>query len=443
MIGVVARQASHANVRLAALARLTSRDDLLTVALKSEHRDVATAALARLTDREALELVAVRSRNKVASRRARSALRVLEETERAPRRQAERRQQIIAHVSSLTRSSDLAKAEAAFELALDEWNAELAESAAPEESARFEAAGTTLRELLSRSEAERAEHERRAHALADEMDQAARSRVALCEKVEQLAGEHAAAGLDEARMLWVALVPWPESVAEGPEARSLQARFERAAAECERRMAQRAAEGARQTSLAAVVEQADQAAAVDDLNAARGGFDAARRAWQQSAGAAGVDPALLERFRAAEERLLGRERDARERRTRAAAQNLARLDELAARADALAATGEPAIKDVERTMRDLRSTLDHPGAFPSKADHDRIVERLRTAHAALYPRLQELRDAEEWRRWANATVQEELCVKAEALKTTTDSRRSGQGPSRPAAAMEEGRDRAA
>ena len=284
-----------------------------------------------------------------------------------------------------------------------------------------------MRELLSRSESERAEHERRAAALADEMAQAARSRVALCEKVEQLAGDTAATGLDEARMLWVALVPWPEGTGDGPEARSLQARFERAASECERRMAQQAAEGVRQTSLAGILDQADQAVALDDVNAARGGFDAARRAWQQAAGASGVDPALLDRFRAAEERLLGRERDARERRARAAAQNLSRLDELAARAEALTATAEPAFKDVERAMRDLKAALDHPGAFPSKADHDRAVERLRTAHSALYPRLQELRDAEDWRRWANATVQEELCVKAEALKGTDDIAEAAKG----------------
>ena len=31
------------------------------------------------------------------------------------------------------------------------------------------------------------------------------------------------------------------------------------------------------------------------------------------------------------------------------------------------------------------------------------------------PRIQELRDAEEWKRWANVQVQEELCAKMEAL----------------------------
>ena len=34
----------------------------------------------------------------------------------------------------------------------------------------------------------------------------------------------------------------------------------------------------------------------------------------------------------------------------------------------------------------------------------------------LGPRVQELRDADEWQRWANLTVQEELCREVEALK---------------------------
>ena len=45
-----------------------------------------------------------------------------------------------------------------------------------------------------------------------------------------------------------------------------------------------------------------------------------------------------------------------------------------------------------------------------------IVERLRTALNTISPRLHELREMDEWKRFANAAVQEELIARAEALK---------------------------
>jgi hypothetical protein len=47
--------------------------------------------------------------------------------------------------------------------------------------------------------------------------------------------------------------------------------------------------------------------------------------------------------------------------------------------------------------------------------------RLQAVRTSLTPRIQELRDAEEWKRWANVQVQEELCTKMEALVTLADT----------------------
>ena len=49
--------------------------------------------------------------------------------------------------------------------------------------------------------------------------------------------------------------------------------------------------------------------------------------------------------------------------------------------------------------------------------HEReyLVERLKAALAALAPKLHELREMDEWKRFANAAVQEELIAQAEAL----------------------------
>jgi hypothetical protein len=74
------------------------------------------------------------------------------------------------------------------------------------------------------------------------------------------------------------------------------------------------------------------------------------------------------------------------------------------------------LKDAERAVRESRAAADHPGPLPTRQDHDRLLQRLRNTHSALFPRLQELRDSEDWRRWANSGVQEELCRRAETLK---------------------------
>ena len=49
-----------------------------------------------------------------------------------------------------------------------------------------------------------------------------------------------------------------------------------------------------------------------------------------------------------------------------------------------------------------------------------MARRLKAVQSALQPKLQELREAEEWQRWANATIQEQLCAKMEALQALDD-----------------------
>ena len=55
------------------------------------------------------------------------------------------------------------------------------------------------------------------------------------------------------------------------------------------------------------------------------------------------------------------------------------------------------------------------GPLPTKQDREDLTVRLQAVRAAVTPRIEELRDAEEWKRWANVQVQEELCTKMEAL----------------------------
>jgi Domain of Unknown Function (DUF349) len=101
-------------------------------------------------------------------------------------------------------------------------------------------------------------------------------------------------------------------------------------------------------------------------------------------------------------------------------ENLGRLRGLVARADALAARPDLTLKAVERALRDVRAALDAMPPLPTRGDHDELSARLSAAQTALSPKALELREAAEWRRWANAGIQEQLCGKMEALASVED-----------------------
>ena len=96
--------------------------------------------------------------------------------------------------------------------------------------------------------------------------------------------------------------------------------------------------------------------------------------------------------------------------------NLRRLQQLCRQVETLAAAEQITLKAGDRALRDIRTALDERVPLPSKKDRQEIQARLEAARAALAPRVQELRDADEWQRWANLQVQEELCREMEALK---------------------------
>src|SRR6185436_2121036 len=73
------------------------------------------------------------------------------------------------------------------------------------------------------------------------------------------------------------------------------------------------------------------------------------------------------------------------------------------------------LREADRLVRDLRVALDTPPALSERELHA-LVERVKAAQAAITPKLHELREMDEWKRFANAAVQEELIAKTEALR---------------------------
>ncbi|MDH4063941.1 MAG: DUF349 domain-containing protein, partial [Acidobacteriota bacterium] len=54
-------------------------------------------------------------------------------------------------------------------------------------------------------------------------------------------------------------------------------------------------------------------------------------------------------------------------------------------------------------------------------DREDLTVRLQAVRTSLGPRIQEMRESEEWKRWANVQIQEEICAKMEALITAADA----------------------
>jgi hypothetical protein len=194
-------------------------------------------------------------------------------------------------------------------------------------------------------------------------------RIALCAKVEGLTGEEALDYLEESRAAWEGMAPQIDP----PELDELNARFQRAMEECRRRY---------------------------DAVAAR------RNAEKEAA------------EREAKEK--NAQAKAREAELRRRQQTLARAQALAGRLEVLARAEKPTLREVERALRDERAALDALAAVPDRKEREALADRLKAARAALFPKAQELREADEWTRWTNAAKQEELCKRAEALLAEED-----------------------
>ncbi|MSP60840.1 MAG: DUF349 domain-containing protein [Myxococcales bacterium] len=109
--------------------------------------------------------------------------------------------------------------------------------------------------------------------------------------------------------------------------------------------------------------------------------------------------------------------EARVRKEEEQAQQLARLVELCGNLEALAGSDDN--KRVEQTLKTAEVAFQSAGAIPREMQ-DPVRDRYQAARSRLVIRVQEMRDTENWRRWANVPFLEALCVKAEKLFEESD-----------------------
>jgi hypothetical protein len=423
-LAAVARKAALPPVRLEALSRVGGAAEIASVALRSDFKDVAVAAVDRLSARDVLEDVADRAKNKTAAKRARTLARAFAvEAEAAAKAQARvvdaaaesakeraraaatlcRRLEALAASDSDEGEALLAEIERGWQ-AVGEVDAALA--------ARFSAARSAAREAISRHHAERAERARLRQVSAE----AVAARRELCEQVDASAGDEIPGRTEEAKSAWAAL----PVLSDAAEARRWTLRFEqacRAALDRHDTLARRRAAGDKAQRVCEAVERLADSGVFPE---ARSEAQALRREWQEVRTLGLDDEAATARFAAADARLREREAVSREEHARLLGANLARLQALCVELEAVAATEGLSLKQGERAVHEARAAIDEAAPLPSRQDREAVDNRLKTVLSTLFPRMQELRDMDDWQKWANAGVQEDLCRRIEQLMQVED-----------------------
>ena len=417
-LGSVSRHAQDGSTRLRALARLSDPDELLNVALKGEHTDSAVSALERIQDPAALAAIAQRGRNKVAARRARTKLRETEEAAQpshdapAARMSATDRSQameLLQRAEALVVTSDPEEASASLAAVRLAWAEFQADVETDDKIVKqFESASDAVREAIEERRREAVAERERQQALEREQS----DRLAIVVEIEQLSGPSAVDRIAELRVRWDALPPMPSEYAA-----SLTRRFQDASRAFEdrerRRLLAEAAVGRLETLATELEQLAASEQPVEDVVARWRGLRRDADVLREHASANLVAAERLERAVAALEQKEGEYQQARARQEQ---ENLRRLQQFCRQVEALAAAEPLTLKAGDRALREIRSMLEDRAPLPSKRDRQEIQARLEEARVKLAPRIQELRDADEWQRWANLQVQEEICRDMEGLK---------------------------
>jgi hypothetical protein len=440
MLGSVARHASDPQIALGALTRVTDPAELLAVALKIDHKEAGVLAVERAaqtaadgTRRELLDTIVSRAKNKSVSKRARALIQEIDDTEAAVRAAKEEQQQqvaaAIARLEAIRLTPGASDASSRLADAEHDW-LELAGKADPEAIDRFNARLSEARDAIdthAREEAERrAEAERVAARRA--------SFVAICDRVEALRGDAGAPEeIDKARAEWEGL---PGASAQELQDAELRGRFDEACRKALARHQQRETLDRMHARLGELSLEAERLSALpvggnEPVAAAAEGepvveaaphFDlpawkAVVSEWQSLVGQVdGLDPAVGTRFADADARVKAREDEVRAAAERALKQQVQRVEQLLDRIAKRAAAEDLTLREADRAVRDLRVAIEAPLAI-SPREQQALVERLKEAMAVMSPRLHDLREMDEWKRFANAAVQEELIAKVEALRT--------------------------
>ena len=429
----IARHAKHEMIAVAALGRITDLEEIIEIAQNAEHKDVALAALERVLagspDAGLVKSIESRAQHKPVSRRARAWIQELEAAEAARRAAEEERKRreaaLCEAVEKIVEIADLAAARAELARLCSEWTAQaVADQAAV---ARFGAGVDAAEFAITRREREAEEAAERARQHAE----AVATGEALCARLESIdpgEGDNVLVQLSSFEEEWRSLAPL---VGAGPEADRLTERFAVAVAACRKRHEMGAMLAETRARLDALVAEAEGLGSHDDLDAASARLQAVSREARGHAtvltGASRPADDLLARIAGVADTLAGRRAAHDTARAEAASKaqqaRVSQLQRLAERARRAAEAEAITLREGERLLRDIMTGLGESSeSTPEIAD---AVKTLRGLQEKIAPRVHELREMDEWRRFANAQRQEQLIAMAEAIVASLKSEEEG------------------
>jgi hypothetical protein len=432
-LGEIVRKADDSSIREGALDRVRDPAVLRTIASSDCPSELALRALERIDDPDSLHtIVTNRVVHKNVRQRAEAKLEKVLTDDHPLRVRARHERQLELAVMVETQAGDPDPEQAAnhIRVAREEW-ASLAARTEPEERTRhrFEQACNRVFEELTRRDRLRVERERLDAELAENLA----ARRALCERVEALEGESALRELARARAEWGRIEPVPEGVGEG-EGVILAKRFTEAGEGCQVRHERWRARDTFQSKLEALTVEAEQVAQSPQLGDALRRWAVLEDRWARLEGASQgvgvsrddvsargtVEKDLRERFAKAGEDLAQRQRESREHQEQERQANLAAIAALCARLEEIAGAEELDARNVDRELQAATAILRQMGPLPPSENRRAWKDRLGEARQRLSARLQDERDTERWKLWANAEAQQKLIEQADALLGVQD-----------------------
>ena len=418
----VARHAGDPRVASLAVTRIEDPAELLNIAARTDHKDAGISALERSmaiagSDRSTLDDLANRAKNKSVAKRARAMVQAIDDVEAARRAALEAHQQqlaaAVARVEALAATAgpgglpEIAAAEAEWRQLVSAPGFELA----PDDERRFTSGVAAARGAIEhalREQRERDDREAR-------RTQAREKLTSLCDEVDALYGEDALDRLERARGDWEGFAAQPDVAEVHSEFHN---RFSQACQRAEERHQNRQETARVNGRLEELSREAEQLASQDDSPAYA--WDSVAKEWQSLKDKGqGLDDAVVQRFAAAETTVKERADAKRAAAEKALRQQVIRIDQLIDRVHRRAEAEDLTLREADKAARDLRAAIETPLSLPHY-EREELIERLKAALGALAPKLHELREMDEWKRFANAAVQEELIAQTEALRAKYD-----------------------
>jgi hypothetical protein len=422
VLGDVVRDAENLEIRREALERITDTSVLRTVA-GCDTSELAVAAVEKIADPETLHDIAEdRSAHKNARRLAGSKRDTLIDDDH-PIRLEQRKATLLEmcrRVEALAEDRSLDEAIEAVRQAESQWEEESRNvSFDPDLAERFRRACDAVSDRRAKIEQRKAERERQEKALEDNLA----SRAALCERLENLDGKNLARELEDTKEEWDRLVP-----VDDERAKSLAQRFTAAREAGSRRYREWEQSKELQKILEEAAVEAEKLLETPNAVDASREFGELKKKWDElkptspSSSIEDAIRALDARIEDVGYKLDEKRKQEHERKKEAQQENLSHISEFCSRLESLSETEEISLKDAFKALRESQSFLKEMGPLPPSENRKKWRAKLADARKRLHTRVQDYRETDEWRRWANVDLQDKIIHQMEALLETKDLR---------------------